>query len=212
MSPSEVKHRLVEKWRVWTEGGFLENVAGLASSEVNAKAIRLPERTDFSAEEKTSLAAEATRLLRGEWQIFGWKNVEVGAPPCWHRDPALGVVIDPDIPAHRLNHRHLPNSADARTIWEINRWAEMTRLAMHGWVNQDIDAIRTAQLWLEDWCERNPPGLGINWTSPLEVALRLINFTWFDTLVSATGNQTLALAQHDLVQRIVPIHAAWIWR
>ncbi|MEQ1751458.1 MAG: heparinase II/III family protein [Prosthecobacter sp.] len=218
MSLREVSHRLVEKWRIWTEGGFLEDIAALDHHDVNPSVPRLPLPEVFSAEIKQQLAKDAKSLLRGEWQIFGWKKVSVGAPPCWHRDPACGVVIDPAIAAHRLNHRHLPDGADARTIWEINRWAEMTRLAMHGWLNHDTDAIRTAQLWLEDWCERNPPGMGINWTSPLEAALRLINFTWFDALVAAAikgssaEHTRLAETQSALVKRIVPIHAAWIWR
>jgi hypothetical protein len=217
MSLGEVRHRLVEKWRIWTEGGFLDDIAALEHHEVNAKVPRLPEREAFSEQTKALLAKDAQRLLRGDWQIFGWKEVSVGAPPCWHRDPACGVIIDPEVPAHRLNHRYLPDGADARTIWEINRWAEMTRLAMHGWLNNDADAIRTAQLWLEDWCERNPPGMGINWTSPLEAALRLLNFAWFDALVAAAkdttaSHPTIQDAQAALVKRIVPIHAAWIWR
>jgi hypothetical protein len=218
MSLREASHRLVEKWRIWTEGNFLEDIAALDHHDVNPSVPRLPLPEVFSAKIKQQLAKDARSLLRGEWQIFGWKKVSVGAPPCWHRDPACGVVIDPAIAAHRLNHRHLPDGADARTIWEINRWAEMTRLAMHGWLNHDTAAIRTAQLWLEDWCERNPPGMGINWTSPLEAALRLINFTWFDALVAAAIKDSsaehtrLAEKQSALVKRIVHIHAAWIWR
>jgi hypothetical protein len=157
-------------------------------------------------------------MMQGHWQIFGWRQVEVGSPPCWHRDPATGVVTAHDTAAHRLDYRRLPDGADARSIWEVNRWAEMTRLAMHGWLNDDAHAIRTAQLWLEDWCERNPPGIGINWTSPLEVALRLIQFTWFDALVTAWMDEQTARGhsrrdhQAALRRRIVPIHAAWCWR
>ena len=185
MSPVEVCHRLGARWRIWTEGGFLEGLQPLDHLDVNVNVPRLPAISVFPESTRSQLATDARRLLRGDWQIFGWRDVNVGAPPCWHRDPASGVVIDPDRPAHSLDHRHLPDGADSRSIWEINRWAEMTRLAMHGWINDDLEAIRTAQIWIEDWCDRNPPGLGINWTSPLEVALRLLNFTWFDALVQA---------------------------
>lgn len=212
MSLEEVRYRLIAKWRVWTEAGFIENIQSFESLAVNTKALRLPEVSTFPNVYRNQLVLDANHLLKGEWQLFGWKTIDLGAPPCWHRDPNFGTVIDPDIPAHRLNHRDLPSGADVRTIWEINRWAEMTRLAMHGWINHDLDAIRTSQLWVEDWCDRNPPGVGINWTSALEVALRLINFTWFDTLVSAVGDSTLSCAQTSLVKRIVPIHAAWICR
>lgn len=212
MNLAEVRSRLITKWRVWTELSFLEQIQSVELIAVNSKVPRLPALSAFPHFYRNQLALEAKRLLNGDWQLFGWKTVELGAPPCWHRDPIFGIVIDPDILAHRLNHRDLPCGADVRTIWEINRWAEMTRLAMHGWVNHDLEAIRTAQLWIEDWCDRNPPGVGINWTSALEVALRLINFTWFDTLVSAVGDSALCSAQINLVKRIVPIHATWIWR
>ncbi len=218
MSLVEVKHRLLEKWRHVTEPRFLQSLAAFELGSALSKSPRLPDKSSAPESLRVQLVEDARRLLRGDWQLYGWRDVALGSPPCWHRDAACGVVIEPDKAAHRLNHRHLPDGADARTIWEINRWSEMTRLAMHGWLNGDAAAVRTAQLWLEDWCERNPPGQGINWTSPLEVALRLIQFTWFDALVSATdfgagvNGQAIREAQSNLVKRIVPLHAAWVWR
>lgn len=215
MKPKEVFSRVHERWRQLTQTGFLNQLESFDPGPAAPKIPRLPDELTASVELRAQLAEDAKKLQGGRWQLFGWRVVDVGAPPCWHRDPACGVVIDPDIPAYRLNHRRLPDGADARSIWEINRWAEMTRLAMHGWLNHDLAAIRQAQLWLEDWCDRNPPGMGINWTSPLEVALRLINFTWFDALVSASltaDHQIIRDAQAVLVKRIVPVHTAWVWR
>lgn len=216
MTPAEVSHRVQERWRQWTQPAFLKGLEEADPGRASVNSPRLPDKAAAKMELRVHLADEARRLQAGQWQLFGWREVEVGAPPCWHRDAVCGVVIAPEKPAHRLNHRHLPDGADARTIWEINRWAEMTRLAMHGWLNDDLPAIRTAQVWLEDWCERNPPGLGINWTSPLEAALRLINFTWFDAIVQEAvkgqGAETVRTAQALLVKRLVPVHAAWIWR
>jgi hypothetical protein len=53
---------------------------------------QLPWRKQVPADLRRQLAADAEKLVRGEWALFGWKAVEVGAPPCWHRDPTLGVV------------------------------------------------------------------------------------------------------------------------
>lgn len=218
MSPAEMAHRVQEKWKRTTETAFFDQVKGGDPGPADARVPRLPEKAAGMVELRQQLRSDAEKLQRGHWQLFGWREVEVGSPPCWHRDPVCGVIVDPDAPARALNHRHLPDGADVRSIWEINRWAEMTRLAMHGWLNNDLAAIRTAQLWLEDWCERNPPGLGVNWTSPLEAALRLINYTWFDALVSATSlplnemGLIIREAQTRLNRRVVPVHAAWIWR
>ncbi len=212
MNPAEVRHRLEERWRKITEPNFLKGLESFDLGPANHKSPKLPDQTAAPMDLRAQLGDDARRLQSGKWQLFGWREVDVGAPPCWHRDAFCGVVIDPEKPAQRINHRHLPDGADARTIWEINRWSEMTRLAMHGWLNEDVSALRTAQSWLEDWCERNPPGYGINWTSPLEVALRLLNFTWLDAMIHATGGEGLRATQLALAKRLVPAHAAWIWR
>lgn len=210
MSAAEVLHRVAERVGRLTLGFFLKRTAALDPGPAHARTPLLPDAAGAPAGLREALAMEAVKLQAGKWKLFGWYEAEVGAPPCWHRDARCGVVIEPSLPAHRLNHRSLADGADARTIWEINRWAEMTRLAMHGWLNEDVSAIRAAQLWLEDWLEHNPPGFGINWTSPLEVALRLLNFCWFDALARAAGVD--ASRQDELARRIVPVHALWVWR
>jgi hypothetical protein len=212
MSLGEIGRRVVERCARMGEASKLKKVAAEPWDGTFTDFPQLPWRKQVPVDLRRQLAADAEKLVRGEWALFGWKAVEVGAPPCWHRDPTLGVVIDPRTPAEKLDHRHLELSADARAIWEVNRWAEMTRMAMHSALNGDVHAIRVAQLWLEDWCDRNTPGHGINWTSPLEAALRLMNFCWFDALVRGCDDPDLARRQDELTARIVPVHAWWVWR
>jgi len=212
MSVSEIGRRVIERWGRLNEPAQLKKIARRPWDGAFTDFPKLPWRERVPPELRKQLAADAKKLVRGEWELFGWKAVEVGAPPCWHRDATLGVVIDPDIPARKLNHRHLEHGADARAIWEINRWSEMTRMAMHSALNGDVHAIRVSQLWLEDWCDRNTPGHGINWTSPLEAGLRLMNFCWFDALVRGCNDPELACRQDELTARIVPVHAWWVWQ
>ena len=212
MSLSELWHRVGENWKHMSDGSFASRLDGISLGEPDVAFPLLPDPAVAPAALKTQLAADAKKLLRGDWKLYGWKVASTGAPPCWHRDASTGVVVEPDELSHKLDHRQLPDGADTRTIWEINRWSEMARVVMHGWLNGDIDAVRTAQLWLEDWCDRNPVGHGINWTSTLEVALRLMNFSWFDALVHACGDAHLSEVQGSLAQRIVPAHAAWVCR
>ena len=212
MSAGEIAHRMAERLGRRSEISQLKRIARRPWDGAFTDFPSLPWRGHVPPELRKQLAVDAEKLVRGEWQLFGWKDVDVGAPPCWHRDATLGVVIDPDIPARKLDHRHLEHDADARAIWEINRWSEMTRMAMHSALNGDVHAIRVSQLWLEDWCDRNTPGHGINWTSPLEAALRLMNFCWFDALVRGCNDRELARRQDELTARIVPAHAWWVWR
>ncbi|WP_395748085.1 heparinase II/III family protein [Prosthecobacter sp.] len=212
MSVGEIAHRVVERVSRRNEVAALKRVSKKRWDGSFTDFPKLPWRDRVPPELRKQLAADAEQLMRGEWELFGWKRVEVGAPPCWHRDATLGAVIDPETPAYKLDHRNLPDDADARAIWEINRWSEMTRMAMHSALNGDVHAIRVSQLWLEDWCDRNTPGMGINWTSPLEAALRLMNFCWFDALVRGCNDPELARRQDELTARIVPVHAWWVWK
>ena len=212
MSLGEIGHRVAERWGRLGEAAKLKKISREAWDSAFTDYPKLPWRERVPPELRKQLAVDAEKLMRGELELFGWKNVEVGAPPCWHRDATLGVVIDPNIPSRKLDHRHLEHDADARAIWEINRWSEMTRMAMHSALNGDVHAIRVSQLWLEDWCDRNTPGHGINWTSPMEAGLRLMNFCWFDALVRGCNDPELARRQDELTARIVPVHACWIWQ
>jgi hypothetical protein len=189
---------------------FSQKLQRITLGTEHTESPQLPDRQQCPPALKDRLGKDAERLLQGEWLLFGWKEVSTGAPPCWHRDALCGVIVEPDGSSLELAHLSLPDGADARVIWELNRWSEMTRVAMHAWVNQDTGSARSAQLWLEDWCERNPAGYGINWTSPLEVALRLINFSWFDALIHGMENAQLSLQQQRLAERIIPAHALWV--
>lgn len=218
MTISELSHRITERWKHRSDASFADSLRGIALGETAESVIALPDRAAAPEALRHALAKDAAALLRGDWKLFGWREVNVGTPPQWHREAVCGVDISADVLSHELDHRALPGGADVRTIWEINRWSEMVRLAMHGWVNGDLKAVQVAISWLEDWCDENPVGYGINWTSPLEAGLRLVNFVWFDALVERFDNgdrealDALKRAQQTLRERIVPAHAAWTWR
>jgi hypothetical protein len=212
MSVSELVKRVGDQWKHQSDRSFAERVENIQLGNTVIDLPNLPEREACPSKLRDRLANDVKKLLQGEWRLFGWREVDTGAPPCWHRDASCGVVIEPDGLSFKLDHRSLPDGADPRAIWEINRWSEMTRVAMHAWINDDSDSARTAQIWLEDWCDRNPPGHGINWTSTMEVGLRLINFCWFDALIHALKDPHLLQHQKRLAQRVVPAHALWVSR
>jgi hypothetical protein len=217
MTISELAHRVAEHWKHRSDESFVGLLRGIELGEAAANVIALPSQDAAPHALKQALALDAAAIQRGDWKLFGWREVNVGTPPQWHREAACGLNVTADKLAHQLNHRDLPDSADARTVWEINRWSEMVRLAMHAHVSGDLAAVRTAMAWLEDWCEKNPVGHGINWTSPLEAGLRLINFVWFDVLVANVQVDekeaaTLKSARQRLAEHVVVPHAAWVWR
>jgi len=138
--------------------------------------------------------------------------------------------------AFRLNHRALPAGADVKLVWELSRWYALARLAMGAFVNGDLSAARKCVEWLSDWVEHNPPYRGWNWTSALEVGVRLIQFTWIDRLLGAAcaEDAPIVAAPHagavagavadaetrafvrrrlpELRRAILPAHVHYAWR
>lgn len=216
MDAAEVFGRVREKLRARSESRDAKAIENYRVSADPLPSPAMPEFGEAPEVLRKGLASDAVRLREGFWTLYGWREVQVSLPPAWHRDYAGGVEA-PALDRH-VNHRSLPPGADARTIWEINRWAEMVRLAMHARMSGDVSAIETAQQWLLDWVGKNPMGRGINWTSALEGGLRLINFCWFDALVRdgadapAAWHPHLLAAQQDLVHRILPAHVWWVHR
>ena len=212
MKPAEAWKRLRDRWKHKKDHEWIERLDEFDIGSAVEQMPMLPHVAAVPWDLRVALRTNAADLIAGRWSLFGWRLTDVGAPPCWHRDATSGVIVEPDGESYLLDYRSLPEGADSRTIWEVNRWSQLTRLAMHGWVDRNASAFDTVQSWLDDWCDRNPVGRGINWTSSLEAALRLMNFVWIDALISAGGSDAARTRQQRLVRRIVPAHALWIRR
>lgn len=197
--------KIMEPW----QRGDAENIQLITQS---AECIKLPPPLAAKEEWKQLLRLDTERLIKGKWQVYGWRNVQVEVPPAWSKDPVNQI----DLKGQRsIDHRHLPNGADVRNIWEINRWSEIVRLGMNGYLNQDASSFETAIEWLYHWTQENPAYEGVNWSSPLEAALRVINFCWFDALAVQSGllKDEVELSRLALLRnQIVPQHVWWIRR
>ncbi|MEE9378910.1 MAG: alginate lyase family protein [Candidatus Lokiarchaeia archaeon] len=69
---------------------------------------------------------------------------------------------------------------DVKYVWELNRHQFLNYLGFAYYITKDEKyAIKFKNL-IKDWIKKNPPLIGINWYSPLEVSLRLTS--WIFTL------------------------------
>jgi hypothetical protein len=94
----------------------------------------------------------------------------------WHFDPVYGRG------APRAFHTRVPYLdpaiGDHKIIWELNRHQHWLALGRAAWLTGDARYARAILAELHDWLEANPPLLGINWASMLEIGFRAISWTW----------------------------------
>jgi hypothetical protein len=131
-------------------------------------------RADPAAEDEARRRAE--RMLSGTYDLLGYRDVAVSNPPDWHADVISGRRA-PSL--HWTQVPHLdPAVGDHKVTWEINRHQYWLELGAAYWLTGDRRYRDFVIAHLEDWVATNPPLQGINWASMLELAFRVMSWTW----------------------------------
>ena len=133
-----------------------------------------------------STVAAAESVLKGDIAAFGSTTIKVGEAPDWLRDPVSGGRWPLEFWAD-VDFREARGFGDPRYVWEVNRHHHLVTLA-RGYVLSG-DARFAARVWRDivSWIEVNPPLFGINWSSPLEIAIRLMSWAMALDLIGAAG-------------------------
>lgn len=129
------------------------------------------------------MQAEADQARSGRWRVFGHECALSGDDFSWRAHPVSGHKT-PLHPWHQLRYMAGECGGDVKYIWELNRHKALLRLAQAWFVHRDEVASALLGRLLDQWMEENPPGLGINWASSLEVGLRGVAWCWIGALTA----------------------------
>lgn len=117
--------------------------------------------------------AQADEVLAGRIPRIGAEPV-TGHPPAWLRDGYSGRDW-PIEPASRLSLMR-GDGSDIRTVWELNRCYHFLALARAHCRTGNAAYTAAFRGHVESWIAANPPGLGPNWVSPMDAAIRAANW------------------------------------
>jgi len=95
----------------------------------------------------------------------------------WSLDPQSGRTAPPDF-GPLLDYRDAQIAGNSRNTWELNRHQHLTTAALAYAITGDERFARFVRAQLESWLSQNPFPVGVNWSSPLELGLRLISWVW----------------------------------
>jgi hypothetical protein len=131
--------------------------------------------------------SRADRIVAGRHDLLGYRDLDLGSPPDWHRD----TVHNRRAPAtHWAAVPYLdPASGDHKVIWETNRHQYFLSLGSAYWLTGDRQYRDTFVAHLESWLAANPPLHGVNWSSMLELAFRAMSWTWAVEFFAADGDK-----------------------
>jgi uncharacterized heparinase superfamily protein len=134
----------------------------------------LPEALRQAAE---CLRQEAEMTMAGEVPLLGWGLACLRNKIDWHTDFYSGVSWPLDF---YLDLRVLRSDegADPKVPWELSRCHHLLTLGRAARLFEEPAYVHELHAQLESWLDANPPGHGINWSNPMEVALRAVNWFW----------------------------------
>jgi hypothetical protein len=146
---------------------------GCAASLRRAILRRWPEAT-FDA------VARAERIIAGDYDLLGYRGLRFDAAEHgsidWHYDPVhrAGAPRKFWADVAYLDPRH----GDHKITWELNRHQHWLALARARVLTGDDRYASVVRQQLSDWLEANPPLIGVNWASMLELGFRSLSWVW----------------------------------
>ena len=146
--------------------------AGLADPEATVTALR-----DRAPGHEAHTVARAEELLRGRFDLLGYEGLSFGAPIDWHLDPVAGRRA-PMVHWSRVPYLSYEQVGDHKVTWELNRMQWLVTLGQAYWYTGDERYAAGFADAVSGWLDANPPKVGINWASSLEVAFRAMSWLW----------------------------------
>ncbi|MDR3448279.1 MAG: alginate lyase family protein [Alphaproteobacteria bacterium] len=211
MSAAEVAHRVCEALRKKADAagarqfiatprdyGALPQIPGLREA---VDAWRVPEPL------LAQWAEDARQAQTGEHVIFGQK-ITGPRDLMWHRDPLSGTLWPRSLFCFAVDYRHARDRGDIKFVWELNRLQYLQPVAALARKRNDKELAAFCLDEIENWIDSNPPFLGVNWNSGIELALRAISIL---TVVTFVGEHATRTARAK-IWATLQTHARWIAR
>jgi hypothetical protein len=131
----------------------------------------------FGGRAREVLIERAERIVASRFSLLGLHDLDFGDPIDWLLEPVSGKR-SPLVHWSRINYLDAEVAGDKKITWELNRQQYFQVLGRAYWHTGDERYAETFARHLNNWTEANPPKLGINWASSLEVAFRSISWLW----------------------------------
>ncbi|MBI3229819.1 MAG: heparinase, partial [Burkholderiales bacterium] len=120
--------------------------------------------------------AAADAIIAGKFKVFALPAAELGFPPNWNRDPKTGKIAPLSF-GKTLDYRDERIVGNIKYLWEPNRHYELVTLAQAWYLSREVKYRDACAALLNSWFEQAPYPRGVSWSSSLENALRISNWS-----------------------------------
>jgi hypothetical protein len=137
-----------------------------------------------------ALIREADLICNGQFTLFALTDYDIGEKIDYHKDYRSGLSAPRDLYSKDIDYRDAEAIGDIKYIWEPNRHLFLTKLAVVYHLTGESRYLDQFEHYLTGWFDQNPFMRGVNWTSSLELGIRLINWSICMHLVGDKVNES----------------------
>lgn len=134
-------------------------------------------RQKFKGKGIANVLEKSEKIIEGKFDLLGFLNLDFGTAIDWHFEPVQRKHL-PLKHWKQFDELDTEETGDKKIVWELNRHQHFFTLGIAYQLTKEERYAATFARHIESWMEQNPPGLGINWMSSLEVAFRAISWIW----------------------------------
>jgi hypothetical protein len=174
MSAFEIAHRTLRAVQARAEGSGLLRAPVVPPAELRSYSAPWVHRNP--GVDPAPYIAAAKRFSDGRMDVFALRDVDLGLPPRWNRDPKTGIEA-PLAFGKLLDYRDPDVVGDIKYLWEPNRHLQLVTFAQAFALTGDKRHYQALVDQLDSWFIACPFGRGANWSSALELGIRLANWS-----------------------------------
>jgi Heparinase II/III-like protein/Heparinase II/III N-terminus len=137
-------------------------------------------------EQVFSIQARAEQICQHRFDLLGYKSLDYGPKIDWHLDAVSGKRA-PQKKWYKVPYLSFAEVGDHKVIWELNRHQHLVILAKAFLLTGDQKFTRELKEQWYHWKQQNPYGIGINWSSSLEIGIRAMSWIWIRELLGASS-------------------------
>ena len=134
-------------------------------------------KKQFGSKATKSVLERADSLCEGRFDLLGYRGLDFGREIDWHFEPISGKR-SPLKHWKKFDELSTKESGDKKVIWELNRHQHFFTLGIAYGLTKNERYAEVFAKQIDSWMDANPPGMGVNWASSLEVAFRAISWIW----------------------------------
>jgi uncharacterized heparinase superfamily protein len=124
------------------------------------------------------IVGAAANALAHRVDLLGSGAMNVGSPIDWHTDFKTGYSW-PLAFMRDIDYTNVDRPSDVKVPWELSRLHWLMPVGQAYLLSDDERYASAARTVFEDWIATNPYAHGVNWVCTMEVAMRILSWTWF---------------------------------